>query len=56
VAPDGTARQGLTAPRIRDLDAVKGHALIIQAGGDNYRDEPSPDGGGGGRIACGILQ
>jgi Cu-Zn family superoxide dismutase len=56
VGADGTATQSLTAPRIRDLDGLKGHALIIQVGGDNYSDEPSPGGGGGIRLACGIMQ
>jgi len=41
------------APRIR-LNDLKGHALIIHAGGDNYSDNPKPLGGGGARIACGI--
>jgi Cu-Zn family superoxide dismutase len=40
------------APRIR-LKDLKGHALIIHSGGDNYSDDPSPLGGGGARIACG---
>jgi Cu-Zn family superoxide dismutase len=55
VGTDGTATQNLTAPHIHSLDALKGHALIIHANGDNYSDQPSPLGGGGGRIACGIL-
>ena len=55
-AADGTAKQQLTAPRITDLDRLKGHALMIHAGGDNYADQPQPLGGGGGRIACGIIQ
>ncbi len=41
------------APRI-GLKDLKSHALIIHAGGDNYSDEPSPLGGGGARIACGM--
>ena len=28
---------------------------MIHAGGDNYSDEPQPLGGGGGRIACGVI-
>jgi Cu-Zn family superoxide dismutase len=55
VGADGTATQSLTAPRIRALDGLKGHALVIQSGGDNYSDEPVPDGGGGSRLACGVL-
>jgi Cu-Zn family superoxide dismutase len=56
VGADGTAHQSLTAPRIRDLDALKGHALVIQSGTDNYSDTPMPSGGGGPRIACGVLR
>ena len=45
----------LIAPRIKSLDALKGHALMIHAGGDNYADQPAPLGGGGARLACGVL-
>ena len=55
VAADGTAAQSLTAPRIKDLAALKGHALIIHAGGDNYSDQPAALGGGGARLACGVI-
>ncbi|MSP01720.1 MAG: superoxide dismutase [Cu-Zn] SodC2 [Acetobacteraceae bacterium] len=56
VLPDGTATKSLIAPRITDIEKVRGHALIIHAGGDNYADEPAPLGGGGLRIACGVIQ
>jgi superoxide dismutase, Cu-Zn family len=48
----GKATLPVLAPRIR-LDDLKGHALIIHAGGDNYSDHPKALGGGGARIACG---
>jgi Cu-Zn family superoxide dismutase len=54
--PDGTATQTLTAPRIKDIDALKLRALVIHAGGDTYSDSPNPLGGGGGRIACGVIE
>lgn len=53
---NGTATQTLTAPRIKDIDKLKGHALIIHIGGDNYSDAPNSGGGGGGRFACGPVQ
>ena len=56
VAADGTAKGQLTAPRITDLNLLKGHALMIHAAGDNYADQPQPLGGGGARIACGLIQ
>jgi Cu-Zn family superoxide dismutase len=43
-----------TAKRLRVSD-VRGHAIVIHAGGDNYSDTP-PMGGGGARIACGIIK
>jgi len=56
VAADGTAKADLTAPRIKSLDDLKGHALMIHAGGDNYADQPAPLGGGGARLACGVIE
>jgi Cu-Zn family superoxide dismutase len=55
VAADGTAQTTLTAPRLAVADAG-GRALMIHAGGDNYSDEPKPLGGGGARIACGVVE
>jgi len=55
VAADGTATGSLLAPHLKLAD-VAGHALMIHAGGDNYADQPKPLGGGGARIACGIVQ
>src|SRR6478609_6354155 len=52
--PEGTRQH--PAPRITDLDRLTGRALVIHAGDDNYADQPLPLGGGGGRIACGVLR
>lgn len=52
VAADGTASKSVAAPRLKVAD-LKGRAIMIHAGGDNYSDQPAPLGGGGGRIACG---
>lgn len=54
VAADGTAKQELTAPRLTLAD-MRGRAIIIHEGGDTYSDTPQL-GGGGGRIACGVVQ
>jgi Cu-Zn family superoxide dismutase len=56
VEPDGTATQTLTAPRIKDINVLKGHALIIHIGADNYSDSPNLLGGSGGRLACGLME
>jgi Cu-Zn family superoxide dismutase len=55
VAADGTATERLTAPRITSVAQLHGRALILHAGGDNYSDQPLPLGGGGARIACGVI-
>ena len=55
VAADGTAKGDLIAPRIKTLDALKDRSLMIHAGGDNYADQPAPLGGGGARLACGVI-
>ena len=56
VESNGTATQTLTAPRLKNIDLLKGHALIIHIGGDNYSDSPAILGGGGGRFACGLVE
>jgi len=55
VAADGSVSGTLVAPNLKLADTV-GHALMIHAGGDNYSDEPKPLGGGGARIACGVVE
>jgi superoxide dismutase, Cu-Zn family len=37
------------------INDLRGHALMIHEGGDNYADQPKPLGGGGARIACGTV-
>ena len=54
VNADGTATTPVLAPRLK-LSDIKGHALMIHAGGDNYSDTPEKLGGGGARLACGIV-
>ena len=51
----GAATNPVLAPRLKLAD-VKGKALMVHAGGDNHADHPAPLGGGGGRIACGVIQ
>ncbi len=53
---DGIADLSVTAPRIKDIEVLRGRSLIIEIGGDNYSDSPARDGGGGGRFACGVVQ
>ncbi len=53
VDADGNATLAVLAPRLSTKD-LTGHSLIIHAGDDNYSDTP-PMGGGGARIACGVV-
>ena len=55
VADDGTATMPVTAKRLTVAD-IRGRALMIHAHGDNYSDDPKPLGGGGARIACGVIE
>lgn len=54
VNDEAEARHLVLAPRIKLAD-LKGRALMIHEGGDNYTDQPTL-GGGGGRMACGIVK
>ncbi|HXX80384.1 MAG TPA: superoxide dismutase [Cu-Zn] SodC [Thermodesulfovibrionales bacterium] len=55
VASDGKATLPVLAPRLKVAD-IKGRSLMIHAGGDNYSDSPAPLGGGGARVACGVVK
>lgn len=51
----GEAIVPVLAPRLHLSDLSK-RSLMIHAGGDNYADTPKPLGGGGKRIACGVIE
>lgn len=54
VGQEGENAQTNIAPRLQ-LSDFKGRALVIHGGGDNYSDSPQPLGGGGARVACGVV-
>lgn len=54
VNQDGTATLPTLAPRFK-LSSIKNHTFMIHAGSDNYSDKPEKLGGGGERIACGVI-
>ncbi|WP_137939889.1 superoxide dismutase family protein [Chitinivorax sp. B] len=56
VQADGKANYPVLAPRLRKLDEIRGRALMVHAGGDNHDDHPAPLGGGGARMACGVIK
>lgn len=54
VGADGSAMSPVLGPRLKMAD-VKGRSLMVHAGGDNHADHPAPLGGGGARVACGVI-
>jgi Cu-Zn family superoxide dismutase len=54
VGPDGQARTNMTIRRL-SVDALRGRSLMIHAGSDTFK-EPPKAGGGGARIACGVIK
>ena len=55
VQADGTASEPMTVPH-RTVAQFKNRSIMIHEGGDNYSDSPKPLGGGGSRIACGVIE
>ena len=55
VSSDGTAKQAVTVKGVK-LGELRNKSFVIHAGGDNQSDQPKPNGGGGDRIACGVVQ
>ena len=55
VGADGVAKVTLMVKKAKAPD-FKDRALMIHAGDDNYSDDPTPLGGGGARIACGLIK
>ncbi|WP_353981129.1 superoxide dismutase [Cu-Zn] SodC [Salinicola endophyticus] len=54
VDAEGNATTPVLAPRLSEAD-LSGHAFVIHSGGDNYSDQPKL-GGGGARVACGVIE
>ncbi|MEG2173771.1 MAG: superoxide dismutase family protein [Desulfovibrionaceae bacterium] len=52
--PQGEAKQQLKASALKVAD-IKGRTVMIHAGGDTYTDKPAL-GGGGARVACGVIE
>ncbi|MES2918369.1 MAG: superoxide dismutase [Cu-Zn] SodC [Pseudomonadota bacterium] len=55
VDADGRATQPVLAPRLK-AKHLAGRSLMVHAGGDNHADHPAALGGGGARIACGVIR
>ena len=54
VNAQGNAVQPVLAPRLKMSD-LKGHSIMLHAGADNHSDHPEMLGGGGARVACGVI-
>ena len=55
VSEKGEAKGKMEVPGLTLAD-LQGKSLMIHEGGDNYSDDPKPLGGGGARIACGVVK
>ncbi|MFO1256975.1 MAG: superoxide dismutase [Cu-Zn] SodC [Gammaproteobacteria bacterium] len=55
VDENGNSRLAIVAPRLK-RSQIQGRTIIIHQNSDNYLDYPNPLGGGGPRIACGIIK
>ncbi|MBP1729255.1 MAG: superoxide dismutase [Deltaproteobacteria bacterium] len=51
----GKAASPVLAPRLKLAD-LPGRSLMVHVGGDNHADHPAPLGGGGARLACGVIR
>ena len=51
----GQVNMKVTAPHLKEAD-LKGRSFMVHAGPDNYSDQPSPLGGGGARVMCGVIE
>ena len=54
VNAQGKAIQPVLAPRLK-LSDLKSRSLMLHAGADNHSDHPEMLGGGGARVACGVI-
>ena len=56
VDADGVAAYPVLAPKLTELSQIKNRSIMIHSGGDNHSDNPEPLGGGGARMACGVIE
>ena len=55
VDESGIANHPVLAPRLKPAD-LPGRSLMVHVGGDNHSDHPLVLGGGGARLACGVIK
>lgn len=56
VNKNGIASLPVLAPNLKLISQITNHALMVHVFGDNYSDKPEKLGGGGARMACGIIK
>ncbi|MET3050718.1 superoxide dismutase family protein, partial [Pseudomonas alkylphenolica] len=52
---NGRATYPVLTPRL-NVKEFQGHAVMGHGGGDNHSDHPLALGGGGARMACGVVK
>ena len=55
VDAEGKSSTPVLAVRLHHVNEIRHHALMVHFAGDNYADMPEKLGGGGARMACGII-
>ncbi|MGL4666437.1 MAG: superoxide dismutase [Cu-Zn] SodC [Saezia sp.] len=55
VGADGVANYPVLAPRLKVAD-VMNRSIMVHVGGENHADQPALLGGGGPRMACGVIK
>lgn len=55
VNDEGMVTLQTLAPRLK-TEYLSGRSLMIHQGGDNFSDDPKALGGGGARVACGVIK
>lgn len=56
VGEDGKTTGDLAPVKGLTVAAIMNRSVMVHAGGDNYSDTPAPLGGGGARVACGVVR
>ena len=55
VGADGKKKMSFYVPHLT-VKEIRERSIIVHEGGDNYKDQPNLSGGGGARIACGVIK
>lgn len=56
ISDKGETPNPVLAPKLKKLSDIKNRSLMVHIGGDNHHDHPAALGGGGARVACGVIK